>query len=220
MSQNDRVPDETTIFAETHPLTGAEQIMPGVSVRDFWAWALGDLRLNSTRGMLAQFLVAKALADPRLQDDGWGNFDVLTPEGLKVEVKASGYLQSWQQKSLSKIVFSGLKARSWDPETRYSAEPEFRADIYVFAVHTCQDLETYDPLDLDAWIFYVLPASVVRDLGQKTLSLARLARLAAGPVKWAKLPDAVHDLALDYRSRIEMREGNDEPESHDLRPGL
>jgi hypothetical protein len=164
-----------------------------VTVRDFWAWALGDLRLNSTRGMLAQFLVAKALDDPRLRDDGWGNFDVLTPEGIKVEVKSSGYLQSWTQRKLSRIVFSGLKARSWDAETRYSAEPEFRADVYVFAVHTCQDPAIYDPLALDAWIFYVLPATIVRALGQKTLSLARLATLAPSPVGWSKLPDAVQN---------------------------
>jgi hypothetical protein len=181
------------VVAEAEALTGAELILPGVSVRDFWAWALGDLRLNSTRGMLAQFLVAKALGDPRLRDDGWGNFDVLTPEGIKVEVKSSGYLQSWTQKKLSKIVFSGLKGRSWDAETGYGAEPEYRADVYVFAVHTCQDPSLYDPLDLDAWIFYVLSASVVRELGQKTLSLARLAALAPSPVNWSGLPDAVRN---------------------------
>ena len=181
------------VVTEAEPLAGAEQVLPGVTVRDFWAWALGDLRLNSTRGMLAQFLVAKALGDPRLRDDGWGNFDVLSPEGIKVEVKSSGYLQSWTQRRLSRIVFSGLKARSWDAETRYSAEPEFRADVYVFAVHTCQDPSLYDPLDLNAWIFYVLPASVVRELGQKTLSLARLVALAPSPVSWSGLPDAVQN---------------------------
>jgi hypothetical protein len=184
---------DTFVVAEPEPLTGVEQVLPGVSLWDFWAWALGDLRLNSTRGMFAQFLVAKALSDPRLRDDGWGNFDVLTPEGIKVEVKSSGYLQSWTQKKLSKIVFSGLKGRSWDAETGYSAEPEFRADVYVFAVHTCQDQSTYDPLDLDAWIFYVLPAEIVRDLGQKTLSLARLAAKAPPRVSWSGLPDAVEN---------------------------
>jgi hypothetical protein len=183
------------MLIETQPLTGDERILPGVSVRDFWAWALGDLRLNSTRGMLAQFLVANALGDPRLRDDGWGNFDVLTAEGIKVEVKSSGYLQSWKQRNLSRIVFSGLKGRSWDAETGYSAEPEFRADVYVFAVHTCQDPSLYDPLDLDAWIFYVLPAAVIRELGQKTLSLARLAALAPSPAGWSKLPELVRNAA-------------------------
>ncbi|MDQ3226352.1 MAG: hypothetical protein M3Q50_06965 [Chloroflexota bacterium] len=80
------------VVTEVALLSGNEQILPGIHVRDFWAWALGDLRLNANRGLLAQFLVAKALGDCRERDDGWGNFDVLTPEGIKVEVKASGYL--------------------------------------------------------------------------------------------------------------------------------
>lgn len=75
-------------------LSGDEPLLPGVRVRDFWAWAMGDLRPNSTRGMLAQFLVAKAVGDTRPLDDGWGDFDVQSPEGIKIEVKSSGYLQS------------------------------------------------------------------------------------------------------------------------------
>ena len=190
-------------------LSGAEEILPGVTVRDFWAWALGDLRLNANRGMLAQFLVARALGDERPRDDGWGNFDVLTPEGIKVEVKSSGYLQSWRQSRRSRIVFSGLKALSWDDEGGYGAEPEYRADVYVFAVHTCQMPSLYDPLELDAWQFYVPPASVIRDLGQKSIGLSRLRALAGPPVTWAALRGAVLGAAEDFhpdRSEAERQE--------------
>src|SRR5690606_21596217 len=93
-------------------ITGEEVLLPGVRVLDFWRWALGDLRLNSTRGMLAQFLVARAVWDTRPNDDGWGDFDVLSPEGIKIEVKSSGYLQSWSQVNPSRIVFSGLMGRT------------------------------------------------------------------------------------------------------------
>lgn len=82
------------MLSESPIFSGNEEILPGITVRDFWAWALGDLRLNSTRGMLAQFLVAKALGDTRPYDEGWGNFDVLIPDGIRVEVKSLGYLQS------------------------------------------------------------------------------------------------------------------------------
>lgn len=177
---------------------GDEWLTPGVTVRDFWAWALGDLRLNSTRGMLAQFLVARAVGDPRPRDDGWGDFDVLTADGVKVEVKASGYLQSWKQAKPSKIVFSGLKALPWSDETgEWGSEPEFRADVYVFAVHLCTDHAAYDPLDLAAWRFYVLPASVLRALNQKTLTLSRLETLAPPPVPWAGLRDAISLAAVN-----------------------
>ena len=99
--------------APVRTLSGTETILPGVTVRDLWAWAMGDLRLNTNRGALAQFLVAKAVGDGRLMDDGWGNFDVLSAEGIKVEVKSSAYLQSWRQSKLSSIVFSGLTGIPW-----------------------------------------------------------------------------------------------------------
>ncbi|MDP9358717.1 MAG: hypothetical protein M3R02_26250 [Chloroflexota bacterium] len=172
---------------EVPVLTGGEPILPNVNVRDFWAWALGDLRLNANRGMLAQFLVAKAVGDTRLRDDGWGDFDVLTPEGITVEVKSSGYLQSWRQARPSKIVFSELMGRSWSAETGRGATPEVRADVFVFAVHTCQDPDAYDPLDLTAWAFYVLPATIIRELGQKSLSLPRVQSLGGSPLAWADL---------------------------------
>ncbi|MDP9359217.1 MAG: hypothetical protein M3R02_28820 [Chloroflexota bacterium] len=172
-------------------LTGDEPILPDVTVRDFWAWALGDLRLNANRGMLAQFLVAKAVGDTRLRDDGWGDFDVLTPERIEVEVKSSGYLQSWQQARPSKIVFSGLMGRRWSAETGYTATPEVRADVFVFAVHTCQDPNAYDPLDLTAWAFYVLPATIIRELGQKSLSLPRVQSLGGSTLAWPDLRLAV-----------------------------
>jgi hypothetical protein len=146
---------------------------------------------------LAQFLVAKALGDIRLRDDGWGDFDVLTPEGIKVEVKSSGYLQSWSQTTLSKIVFSGLKARPWDAMTGRGLAPQFRADVYVFAVHTCQEPANYDPLDYTAWEFYVLPAKTIRGLDQKTISLPRLKALAQDAVPWDQLHVAVQAAASD-----------------------
>jgi hypothetical protein len=182
-----------TAVRESALLSGDEAILPGVTVLDFWAWALGDLRLNANRGLLAQFLVAKALGDARERDDGWGNFDVLTTEGIKVEVKSSGYLQSWKQTKLSTIVFSGLNARSWDADTGYSPKAEFRADVYVFAVHTCQDPSIYDPLQVSDWDFYVLPAATVKNLDQRSIRLSRLQSLASPPTTWAGLQQAVLD---------------------------
>lgn len=197
MPMSDHPAEHDTIVTHLLPseidhLTGDEVILPGITVRDFWSWALGDLRLNANRGMLAQFLVAQAVGDQRLRDDGWGNFDVLTPEGIKVEVKSSGYLQSWKQPRLSKIVFSGLIGYSWSDETGYGAEREVRADVFVFAVHTCQDPATYDPLDLTAWAFYVVPGSAIRETGQKTMGLARVKCLAGTAIEWDNLRQAVH----------------------------
>ena len=47
----------------------------------------------------------------------------------------------------------------------------------MFAVETAQRHDDYDPLDIDQWCFWVLPAHRIT---QDTLSLATLSRLTAG----------------------------------------
>lgn len=94
-------------------ITGDEVLLPGVRALDFWRWSLGDLRPNPSRGILAQFLTAQAVGDTRLNDDGWGNFDLFSPGSTEIEVKLFGYLKSWPQVTPSKIDFSGPMGRTW-----------------------------------------------------------------------------------------------------------
>ena len=69
-----------------------------ISLLDFWRWSVSDLVSNATRGRLAEFIVATALNVPFDQvRDEWGAYDLLTPEGIKVEVKSAAYIQSWYQ---------------------------------------------------------------------------------------------------------------------------
>src|SRR6185437_3862550 len=73
----------------------------GFTLLDFLQWTASDLVSNSTRGVLAEFLVARALAvDTRVRDE-WQAFDLRTATGKKIEVKADAYIQSWGQKELS-----------------------------------------------------------------------------------------------------------------------
>ncbi|MEJ7837891.1 MAG: hypothetical protein WKF81_03700 [Thermomicrobiales bacterium] len=58
-----------TFPSELAELDGTEEIVPGVLVSDFWKWSLGDLRLNSTRGLFSPFLVAQAVGGARRMDD-------------------------------------------------------------------------------------------------------------------------------------------------------
>jgi hypothetical protein len=161
------------------------------TVVDFWRWAFSDLRDNTVRGVLAEFLVAAALGRTETRRKGWDNYDVLTNSGIRVEVKASGYLQSWPQATHSRLDFGRVAARSWDENTNeYGAEPEVRADLFVFAVQTCRDHATYDALDVAQWEFYVVPAAAVRDSGQKSVSVAWVRR-QTDPVPFADLASAI-----------------------------
>jgi len=162
------------------------------TVGQFWTWAFSDLRSNATRGILAEFLVAWALGCRGGLRSPWDDFDVLAPGGVRVEVKASGYLQSWTQKRPSRISFGRLTGRTWNSQTGAFGEVrELRADIYVFAVHTCQDADRYDALDLDAWRFFVLPRRRVELASARSISLATVKSLGADEVTFEQLRSSV-----------------------------
>lgn len=73
---------------------------------DFWRWSVFDILSNATRGILAEFIVAKALGvDVSNDRDQWDTYDLVMPENIRAEVKSSAYLQSWEQLDFSKISF-------------------------------------------------------------------------------------------------------------------
>lgn len=131
------------------------------TVGDFWRWGFNDLRLNIIRGSLAEFLVARALGVDERPKVEWENFDLETPGGIRVEVKASGYWQSWAQRGPSRIIFSGLMRRALLEDASYTETPQIRADVFVFCLQACRDPGQYDPLKVDQWQFWVMPADVL-----------------------------------------------------------
>ncbi|SOD75070.1 hypothetical protein SAMN05892883_4273 [Jatrophihabitans sp. GAS493] len=180
----------------TQLLTGSETI-PGAdcSVAAFWSWAMSDLRSNTTRPLLAEFLVARALgADhrPRIE---WDSCDVITSKGLRVEVKSGGYLQSWQQHSLSRIIFGGLRAGILDASTNTTTAPDYNADVYVFALFGALTHDDYDALDTTAWQFWVAPREIIAATQQRQLALSRVRQLARGPIEYTDLAQAIDEAA-------------------------
>jgi hypothetical protein len=161
------------------------------SVVDFWRWAFSDLRDNTVRGVLAEFLVAAAVGRTTERRKSWDNYDVRTASGLRVEVKASGYLQGWAQAKHSQLSFGRVTARSWDENTNeFGAEPEVRADVFVFAVQTCKDHASYDALDISQWAFYVVAAKNGRACGYKSVTIGWVQQFAE-PVSFEGLGAAI-----------------------------
>lgn len=177
------------------PLSGEEQFIGAgdATVLDFWRFAMSDLRTNNTRGYLAEFLVARSLGvfAERVE---WDDFDVLW-QGVKIEVKSSAYLQSWPQRRPSQIKFTNLRGRAWgDLAAGLAAEKTYKADVYVLCVHTVQQHESYNPLDVHAWEFYVLPRSTLIDLNVDSLTLPTVARLT-NPIPYGRLVAEVRTMA-------------------------
>lgn len=146
---------------------------------------MSDLRMNNVRGYLAEFLVAKAVGAVGQRVE-WDAFDVLTPGGVKIEVKSSAYLQAWDQERLSRIAFTGLRGRTGASDG-HPAEARYRADVYVLAVQTATRHEDYNPLDVGQWTFYVLPRTLIASLGYRSLSLTTLRQLTDGPTMYPEL---------------------------------
>ena len=167
-------PDGWLLPGDPQPLEGADRFAGlDATVLDFWRWAFSDLRDNMLRGALAEFFVAAALGRTHVRRTSWANYDAETDAGVRVEVKAAGYLQSWPQAKPSRLDFGRVAARAWDPNTdTFSAEPEVRADVFVFAVQTCRDPAAYDVLDVGQWEFYVVAAEHVRASHYRTVGIA------------------------------------------------
>jgi len=176
------------------PLSGDEPFT-GLDARvtDFWRFAMNDLRTNTVRGVLAEFLVREAVGGHEPREE-WAAYDVVTPDGITIEVKSSAYLQAWAQTKPSRIVFSGLRARTWS-ENVYAADPTYNAQVYVFCVQTADDPKDYDPLDVRQWDFFVLPAAALVELGCASLGLAAVMRYAGQPIAFAALDDAIRAAA-------------------------
>ena len=153
------------------------------TVSDYWRWAYSDIISNTNRGMLAQFIVARALGDIRQTIKTWEPYDVVADDGTKVEVKSAAYLQSWSQKRYSRISFSIAKTLEWNPTTKDWVGPNQtrQSDVYVFALVTEKNKAKIDTLDLRQWEFYVVPTLLLnREHGAaKSISLTPLRQLAS-----------------------------------------
>lgn len=162
---------------------------------DFWRWGASDLVSNAARGLLAEFIVAKAVGvDVTGVRDEWAPWDLTTPEGVKVEVKSAAYLQSWHQQRHSSIQFSIKESRAWDADTGKSSDESGRqADVYVFALLAHMDKASLDPLNVDQWEFRVLRSSLMtaRLRKQKSITLSSLGRLCGHAVCYLKLREVV-----------------------------
>ena len=173
----------------------------GFDLLDYWQWANSDLVSNATRGVLAEYIVARAVGIPTEGvRDQWAPYDLETRDGIKLEVKSAAYIQSWSQQRFSDIRFGPKKTLSWAPETNtHDTEPRRKADVYVFALLKHKDHYTIDPLNLDQWTFFVLPTAELdeREDSQQSISLPALEKLAS-PVNFDELGGATRKA---YRSR-------------------
>jgi hypothetical protein len=170
-----------------HGLIGVE--LQGASLLDFWKWAFSDLSDDDLKGIFAEWLVLKLLRIPSVRRVSWANSDIITPDGVRIEIKATSYWQSWKLldesgalrptplypiSSKTQIRFAGLKARD-AVAVPNSTEPQLlKSHVYFFAFQHEKDIERWNAMDISQWEFYALPVSAVSELRWKSISLPML----------------------------------------------
>lgn len=124
----------------------------------------------------------------------WDAYDLRTTSGIKIEVKASGYVQSWTQRQASVPSFSIGPKRGWDAATNaYATDLGRAADVYVFALHAHLDRTSLDPLDVAQWQFLVLRTTVLNErcAMQKRIGLRALRSLGPREASFEGLKVAI-----------------------------
>lgn len=194
---------KTELLGGDEPFQGGDA--PALKLLDYWRWSGSNLLDNTTRGILAEFLVATALnlhKEPRVE---WGGYDLRMESDTTIEVKSSAYVQSWKQEKYFPIEFTiAPRFWSWDPATGKSTGGDVKqrwADMYVFCVFTKKE-PPFNPLDTAAWDFYVLPTKVLDQEcpEQKTIRLSSLEKLSPRKCSYANLKETISDIEREIRS--------------------
>ena len=171
-----------------------------IRLLDFWKWNQSDILNNSLRGILAEFIVAKAVNAINETRVEWDAYDLLTADGIKIEVKSAAYLQSWQQSKNSIIQYNIRPTLAWEASTNtYTTEIKRTADVYVFCLLNEQDRHLVNPLDLDQWEFFVLATEQInREKGsQKTIGLNGILKMEPIMTGFKGIKDAVKRVLCD-----------------------
>lgn len=175
---------------------------------DFWRWSVSDILSNATRGRFAEFIVGTAIGlNPNNLRDEWDAYDLVTVDGIKIEVKSASYIQSWEQKNFSTISFSIKPAKYWDSEINMQrGETKRHADIYVFCLLKHKDQNTIDPLKMEQWDFYILPTYRLDNYerSQSSITINSLQKLT-DPKKYAELNFEIinaYEEQKNYKTRV------------------
>ena len=169
----------------------------------FWQWSSSEILGNALRGILAEYIVSMDINCPYEIREEWDAYDLITPEGIKVEVKSASYLQSWNQGKYSSISFGIQPTTIWGINNVRSTEAKRQADVYVFCVLSHKDQQTIDPLNLAQWDFYVLSTAILNEKAekQKTITLSSLLRLDPVKCKFGEISETINALCNSESTR-------------------
>lgn len=150
------------------------------SAADFYRWAFSDPFSPTTRGMVAEYLVACALGKDKEEILEWDYVDFRTAGGT-VEVKTSAVLRPKAKKIIEHNPSFGISRSMypWDAKAGnfYEVSGHGRhADIYVFCLQFEESEDKYNLIDVSQWLFYPMPTRII-DLSRGAKSNITLSQI-------------------------------------------
>jgi hypothetical protein len=195
---------------------GENVVLGDVSLMDFWKWGFSDLCDDDVKGFFAEWLVHKLLGIQSARRISWANSDVLTVEGVTLEVKATAFWQSWKwidgtgkqrtepsfpATDESKVRFGGLTARNADGVADSASARTLKSHLYVFAFQHETDYARWNAMDLSQWEFYIFPAVEIPSLGGRSITLQKL-RSRQSPMTAADFIKRARELIVQQASTL------------------
>lgn len=153
------------------------------TISDFWRWGYSDLIQNINRGILAEYIVAWALNLDKTPRNPWEAFDLITENGKRIEVKSTGYLQSWDYGTKPNPKFIIVERQRWT-DTGLEKDADYNADVYVLCYHKETERSNLDPLNLKQWDFWVFSKKEIIKLlnGRKSITIRQLIKEDHQPI--------------------------------------
>lgn len=169
-----------------------------INENDFFEWAFGNITDNATRAVFGEYIVHNAIQSDTQQRENWDGYD-LKYRGYKIEVKTSGYVQTWHthESKESRIIFDIATKYAWnsDEQTMTSEKVRF-ADLWVFCIHNEKNIALVNPLDETQWLFLVCSTKWLNEhfKDQKSVSFSSLMYTGLNCVTFIELHTEINNV--------------------------
>ena len=99
--------------------------------------------------------------------------------GKRIEVKATSYWQSWKASHIISEQRNFSIRKTYLDYQNNKSDKARQNDIYIFCLDKGRDEKSSNPMNLENWVFYVVPTKVINKMfgDQKVLSLKRLEKI-------------------------------------------
>lgn len=190
-NKRDFLPPDTIFHAD-----GEIAMLNGKSVQvmDFWRWAFSMLGDNTLRGIVGQYIVAWAIGADNVIHDSWQAYDLLAPNGKKIEVKTTSFAQIWKYgKKNRRPLFVIKPTRYYTHQKGLEEKKSYNADIYVLCYYSWADSDSMSITNINHWKFWVFSLNELLGIldGKKSVSVKRLEQAGHKPLTAIQLKDVI-----------------------------